>query len=98
MIHLNTLDKYLSNFSIVCPKKSVDNFDNDFSNLLNSEPWLGGLGSLHDLVAGLPLVGLGGLLVVFVSLAHHQNVVTAAERVGVDLYMREANKLIISGY
>ena len=65
----------------------------EISNLLNSEPWLGGLGSLHDLVAGLPLVCLGGLLVVLVSLAHHQDVVTTAEGVGVDLYIRQENKI-----
>ena len=55
------------------------------SDLLDAEPGLGRLGALHDLVACLPLVGLGGLLVVLVGLAHHQDVVTTTEWVGVDL-------------
>ena len=58
---------------------------NNLSDLLDSEPGLGGLGALHNLIAGLPLVCLGGLLVVFVGLTHHQDVVTAAERIRVDL-------------
>ena len=68
----------------VCPKHLLDN-SNNFSDLLNSEPGLRGLGALHDLVAGLPLVCLSGLLVVFVSLTHHQDVVPATERIRVDL-------------
>ena len=64
------------------------------SHLLNSKPGLGRLGALHHLVAGLPLVGLGGLLVVFVGLAHHQDVVTAAERIRVDLDKRITNNVL----
>ena len=66
----------------VCPKHL---HDNNLSDLLNSEPGGGGLGALHDLVASLPLVCLGGLLVVFVSLTHHQDVVPTAEWIRVDL-------------
>ena len=38
-----------------------------------------------------PLVGLRGLLVVLVGLAHHQDVVTAAERIGVHLIINNIN-------
>ena len=44
--------------------------------LLNSEPGMLVLGLLHNLLAHLPVVRVGWLLVVFVGFAHHQNVVT----------------------
>ena len=44
--------------------------------LLNPEPGVLVLGLLHDLLARLPVVRVGWLLVVFVGFAHHQNVVT----------------------
>ena len=64
----------------------------NLSDLLNSEPGRGGLGALHDLVACLPLVCLGWLLVVFVSLTHHQDVVPATEGIRVDLTKKSLYK------
>ena len=51
--------------------------------LLDPEPRVLVLGLLHDLVALLPVVGLGGLLVVLEGLAQDDLVVAQAERVPV---------------
>jgi len=53
--------------------------------LLNAEPGLGRLSSLHDLQADLPVVGVCGLLVVLVGFTHHHDVVSTSEWIRVDL-------------
>ena len=52
--------------------------------LLNAEPWLLVLAPLHGLIAGLPVVRLGWLLVVFVRLAQNKLVVAKPKRIPVD--------------
>ena len=53
--------------------------------LLDTKPGLGAGSLLHHLGALLPLVGGGGLVLVVVGLAHHQDVVTLGEGAGVHL-------------
>merc|ERR1712111_13791 len=51
--------------------------------LLDTKPGLGAGSLLHHLGALLPLVGGGGLVLVVVCIAHHQDVVTLGEGAGV---------------
>merc|ERR1740128_242421 len=53
--------------------------------LLDTEPGMGVFGLSHNLLADLSVVGLCGLLVVLVSLAHHHDVLSSPEWIGVDL-------------
>ena len=53
--------------------------------LLDTKPGLGAGSLLHHLGALLPLVGGGGLVLVVVGVAHHQDVVTLGEGAGLHL-------------
>ena len=64
--------------------------------LLDAEPRVLVLGLLHDLVALLALVGLGGRLVVLEGLAEDELVVAAAEGVGVHGDRREVRVRVLA--
>ena len=78
------------------PAKGVLVLVQDGVLLLDAEPRVLVLGLLHDLVALLALVGLGGRLVVLEGLAEDELVVAAAEGVGVHGDRREVRVRVLT--
>merc|ERR1719427_317680 len=83
--HTTVVGTLGSRESILGPTKWMGVLVEQSVLLLNPEPGVLVLGLLHDLLASLPVVRVGWLLVVFVGFAHHQNVVTATEGIWVNL-------------
>ena len=54
--------------------------------LLNTKPGVLLLGLLHHLQAGLAVVGVYWFFVVLLGVAHHHDVVSTSEWVGIDLH------------